>query len=514
MMPACRRYLINVSGLLSAIVFVIAAGPGFLRNGAQAAGLLESFSKNSTVQGFVRQRISMNLGDPAETPENDRYDLSMLRSTFYLATTYNWTSAASLTAISRLDWEYIPEYLRRLEDRSSRNLSGVYDEYEIRELYADLHFLNDRLFLRIGRQQVVWGKTDFFRGLDVIHGFDYRWRSFLEPENELLRKPLILVNVELQVPEWNGFLQLIVRPGFDRKKDIGNTYDIFGGRWAQQPNKGTDLLSSMGYNLDHSKGDRRDWTYGIRWSGYAKGIEYSLNYLRTFNNDPVVNAASSVGADPYGEAPENDFAEFIYPQVSLAGGTLNYYFTAIDTLVRCEFSYTWDQPYNYGRNFLLGRLPGFAGLIEKDTVRMMLAFDKNIAWAVPVLGACRPGFLNVQLFDTWITGYHRSDDIVAAAGYGAHIRRHNTIVTAVFAWNYLFDRINPQLAWGADLNNGSGFIIPSVQLVRGDHWRLRIEYDHFYNDNGKKSGEIETSARTFNFFDNNDQLYMRLTYQF
>lgn len=504
----------TVGYLLSFLLVLITAGHALPGESAESAGLVENFSQHITIRGFVRQRISLNMDNPIETSEDDRYDLSMVRSTLYLAATYNVTNSASLTAISRLDWEYTTEYLRRLEHLSSRNLSGEYDEYEIRELYADMHLFDDRLFLRIGRQQVVWGKTDFFRGLDIIHGFDYRWRSFLEPENELLRKPLILVNLELQVPELNGFLQLIIRPGLDRKKDIGNTYDVFGGRWAQQPNKGTDLLKTMRYNLEHTQGDRNDWTYGIRWSGYGYGVEYSLNYLHTFNNDPVVNASSAIGADPYHEEPENDFAEFIYPQVSLVGCTLNYYFASIDTLVRCEISYTWNQPYNYGQHFSQGSLPGFAGIIEKDTVRTMVAFDKNIAWAISVLGACRPGFLNVQLFDTWITDYHRSDDIVAAAGYGAHMRRHNAIVTTVIAWNYHFDRINPQIAWGTDLHNGSGFVIPSVQFVRGDHWRLRIEYDLFYNSSGKKPGEIETGARTFNFFDNNDQLYIRLTYQF
>ncbi len=501
----------GVTCILSFIVGVVfLSGPVRASDPASRGSFLQD---NISIHGFFRQRISFNMENPIETARDDRYDISMLRSTLYVEANARF-NRLGITAITRFDWEYMTRYLRRLDRMTSRHLRGEYDSYDIRELYADMYLFKDRLFLRIGKQQVVWGKTDFFRGLDIIHGFDYRWRSFLEPENELVRKPLILINAELQVPELDGSLQVVVRPGLDRKQDIGNTYDAFGGRWANQPNKGVNSLDSLRYNLEHFEGDRDDWTYGIRWSGRIAGIEYSLNYLRTFNNDPVVNPAAAIGGDPLHEGPENDFAEFIYPHVDIVGFTINYYISRFDIIVRGEFSYTWDQPYNFGRKFRDGTLPGFAGIVEKDTVRSMVAFDRNVDWVKPVLGACRPGFLNIQIFDTWIQEFEKRDEIVAAAGYGARLHRHNTILTAILSWNYRFDTINPTLAWGLDLRNGGGFVIPSVDFVWGDHWRFRIEYDWFYHNDGKKTGEVEHNARTFNFFDNNDQLYFRLTYQF
>ena len=511
----------ETNSIFLSLLVLVTAAPSLILIGvimdrighANASDLTHYLSEHVEFHGFIRQRVSLNMEDPIETKRDDQLDLSMMRSTFYLEgnARFDWVS---FTAIARFDWEYMTKYLRRLEHMTTRHLKGEYDDYDLREFYADFNLFDERLFLRIGKQQVVWGKTDFFRGLDIIHGFDYRWRSFLEPENELLRKPLTLVNAEVQLPELKGVLQLIIRPGLDRKKDIGNTYDAFGGRWSNQPNKGINSLESMRYNLEHSEGDRDDLNYGMRWSGRAWGVEYSLNYLHTFNNDPLVNPSQAIGGDPFHEDPRNDFAEFIYPQVDIAGFTVNYYLASLDMIVRCEFSYTWEQPYNYGQQFQDGTLPGFAGIIEKDTIRSMLAFDKNVDWVKPLFGACRPGFLNIQIFDTWLMEFERHADIVAAAGYGAHLRRHSTILTAILSWNYNFDTINPTMAWGTDLRNGGGFVIPSVQFVRGDHWRLRIEYDWFYDNKGKKPGKIEHQARTFNFFDNNDQLYLRLTYQF
>ena len=64
-----------------------------------------------------------------------------------------------------------------------------YDSTELRELYTTFT-LGDRFHFKLGRQQVVWGETDFFRAMDIIHGYDLRWRSFLELENEELRRLL------------------------------------------------------------------------------------------------------------------------------------------------------------------------------------------------------------------------------------------------------------------------------------------------------------------------------------
>ena len=71
-----------------------------------------------------------------------------------------------------------------------------------------------------------------------------------------------------------------------------------------------------------------------------------------------------------------------------------------------------DQPYNIGTDFFGGALPGFGGIIQKDTARIMVAVDKQIYWAPKVLGASRPAFFNFQVFDTWLTDFDRGDDIV------------------------------------------------------------------------------------------------------
>ncbi len=459
------------------------------------------------VHGFLREHVSLNTHNPPETEEDDKGDISMARSVAYLEVTaqYNW---GGITLIGRGDVEPRTSYLKRLDKLSTADLEASYNTADLREYYLDL-YLGKRVSARIGKQQVVWGRSDFFRGMDIVNGFDYSWRSFLEVENEQLRKPLVLVNVQAEIPSLNGKLQGLLRPGLDRSKDIGNTYDLSGGRWANQPNKGFDFLPIVPYNYEHPAGEKDDVGYGLRWSGMAGSVEYTLAYLHTFNLDPVVNSTFA----PYQQAPQG-LAEFIYPTVNLIGGTVNKDIKSLDIVARAEASLTLDQPYNVGSNFAGGQLPGFGGITRKDTLRWMLAFDKQWRGAEKVLGASRPAFFNFQVFDSWVLDYDKAaDDIVDLAGYGAAKPTHSLFYTMILAWNYRNDRINPSLAAGVD-NNGEGFVIPGVEFARGDHWRLKLEYDWFLSRDSKLPGQVENRTHLIGYFANNSQLAARLTYQF
>ncbi len=507
---------IRKSMLCLVLVGVVAFLAGSATQSLAYVSSVEEYVKDKfEFHGYLAQRFSLQLGNVPETSENDIWDLSMMRSTLYTDVSYTPFKWLRLVTVFELSLEYQTTYLKRL-NRLPTSTFDIMDElnrWDFREFYGDFTF-GKRVQLRLGRQQVVWGKTDFFRGLDLIHGFDYTWRSFLEVENEYLRIPLIMANMVIQVPELNGSLQGLVRPGWDRDNWIGNRYDLYGGRWASQPGKGFNFLDANGvpYNLDHSEGDQSDPTFGVRWSGSLLGVEYTLNYLRTFNEDPVVNSIFN----PWKSTPPlaGGLGEFIYPIIDLAGVTLTYYVPWVDVVARTEVVYTWDKPYNVGQNFLGGALPGFNGIMEKDTVRIMVALDYVAGFTKTIFRSERPGFLNIQVFDTWVVDHSEADDLVNLAGFGHKLPEHSTIITAILAWNYMHDRINPTLAAGIDPRDGSGFFIPSLAFVYGDHWRFRIEYDMFFNNKGKLPGEVENQARVFQFFDNNDQLYFRIMYQF
>ena len=143
----------------------------------------------------------------------------------------------------------------------------------------------------------------------------------------------------------------------------------------------------------------------------------------------------------------------------------------------------------------------------------MLRMDKRVDLS-GVLGAMRPSFLSVQLFDTWLPKFKASDDIVYLVGYGRQRKEHTTILTTILGLNYDFNNINPTIAAGVDLTNGGGFLIPSVEWVLGDKWRVKAELDLFFANGQKRAGQVEKKTSLFGYFAHNNQLAVRVTRQF
>lgn len=487
--------------------------------------------------GYLRQEMSINMKNWEDTPGyNDRGKISMMRSTAHL--NLNWNPMDDLYFVAKLRGvrEVRTDFLKHLEKMGANNyhegnkgkITDLYDQNEIRELYVDFP-VGDRTWLRFGKQQIAWGETDFFAANDLIHGFDNTWRSFLEPANEELRKTNIMLKANIDVPELNGELEVFVRPGWDRKKDIGTEIDIYGGRWSSQPFAGVDFRNIDPYNFRHKDGDRRDVTGGLRWSGLYGDTNYSLSYMKTYHNSPIMNASPDLfapGSAPNGNKPTRGvFGEIIYPTVDVFGATASRYSSLADAVFSTEISYIKDAPYNIASSnptFASNNVaPGFDGYTKKNVVALMLRMDKNIAATQKWLGTEKPMFFSVQLFDKWIQNYDKDDKLLYSVGWGGKVKEHSVIGTAIFDLSYNNGRVKPNLVLGADLSNGGGFAVPSVTFELSKKVRWKVEYDMFW-DNGHSSpqdckpGTLATCDDTtlFGYFHNRDQLYTSLTYLF
>lgn len=486
------------------------------------------------LHGYVREYVGVNLQDHPEPdkkgrPIDGRGQISMARSTLKLEGSADF-DVIKFVAIGRADYEIKTAYLKKLEDSaiakgSGKFLHDQYDRNELREFYATFD-VGDRLTFKLGKQQVVWGETDVLRGTDIIQGYDTRWRSILENENEELRKPLIMLNAMINFPEVDGTLQLIYRPGWDQSKNVTNSGDMFGGRWAAQPFKGVNSFVAAPLNFHHSKGDTDDANYGFRWSGIVSQVNYSFLYYRGLSLDPVVNSVFR----PYGEAPKSPTgAEMIFPEVDTYGFTFNAFSDSLDAVMRGEFAYTPNKPYNIA-GYTTGSplLPpfltvaaatgtaGLAGIKEKKTLTSMLGLDKNLVSLQKLLGTDRPVFWTSQIFDTWLVNYKKRDDIVDLFGYGDVKPEHWTVFTSVVSLSYQNGTISPSLGFVYDITNKDAILIPGIDLIIGDHWRIHGDLNFFIPDGtrGPTTNPFERKTHLFGTFDNNNQMNVRVSYYF
>jgi len=494
----------------------LCAGP------VQAADGKDDSGNSFHLGGYVRGWASFNLQDQPETPQNDKWKASMLRGSLLLDMDAK-TGPVKWKLVGRADQEVKTDYLKDLQAlRATNGTSGGdhssitdnYDNAEVREAWMEFG-VSDRATFRFGRQQIVWGESDFFHAMDVVHGYDLSWRLFFEGENEEWRKPLWLLATKINVPEANGQVHAFIRPGLDDCKDIGNTYDINGGRWFFQPYRGFDLSAVTRKDCKHPDGDYRDVTGGIRWSGEAGPVNYSLAYVKTFSADPVANSVFA----PYKKAPSGAVFDRINPEIDVFGVTVSGYSDVIDSVLSAEVAYTKDQPYNIGTGSLAApTVPGHVGLglggvMKKNVLTTMLRADKNLHLE-GLLGTSRPSFSSVQLFDTYILNFREQDDLTRLFAYGTPLTEHNTLLTAFTTLNYRNDTINPGLAVGFDLSHGGGFAIPSVSFVLSDHWTAKAEADIFWASHSNKAQFSNQPSQLFGYFDKASQLVLRVSRQF
>ena len=364
-------------------------------------------------------------------------------------------------------------------------------------------------------------------------------------------------NIQLAVPELKGSLQVVIRPGVDGQRDIGNTYEQSGGRWMAQPFRGIDFFGEFfpggplitTNNYKHPSGDYTSPTGGARWTGDAFGFGYALSWLNTFNPDPVLSPA----AYPYRTAKTvGALGDFFHPKINVMSASFNKEVKLIDAVVNAEVAYQQKRLFDSeicvatgcgtGKGIL--DEPGTGPVWRSNVLQTTLRVDKQLRFTQKLLKTYNPTFSTWQVFDTSIQGFRNDLTVNATAagskenlpvsnvhlvenlGYGAEAFKHQTIATAVFVLSYMHGLLQPGIAGGAYLRGGDAFVIPSLTYSLGDHLRFRLESDIFleqhqmspsptsYPPAALLTGVWDTQTRSIGPLANASQFLVRTTYQF
>jgi hypothetical protein len=489
--------------------------------------------------GYVRAYAGWNLDDPVEVPGNDKWRNNMLRGQLYLeASSANPTLQWKLSG--RLARERKTGYLSDLEDIvRNRVMFGdpgfrikkLYDQEEIREAWVQFQ-PTDTLNIKFGRQQVVWGETDIFQALDVIHGYDGSWAPLLEEADET-RKPLILLNTSLALPAVGGGLQLVVRPGWDSERYIGASADIYGGRNRTSGFKGASTWYGNEMDYQHPEGKKNKPTYGLRWTQLLdNGVNYHLSYVKAhYTRNFIANSALA----PWKKAPvdHGGVANFIFPIVEVYGAGANTYSQALDTVFSGEIAFTHGEPFNIGSvpkgigtacvDAVFGpgagtvpelsTLSGLCGVKRKNTVMLMARAEKTFD-TMQTLGSSGPTMVSVQLFNTRVLGFKSSEGLVFSAGYPELLKRSATTGTLMVSTPWMNDKLRTTFAVVRDFSYRGTFGAVAVDYEVGPNWRLKAEWDFFRGRQSMTANQYGNAAGVPGMLDKNDRLVLRATYQF
>jgi hypothetical protein len=258
----------------------------------------------------------------------------------------------------------------------------------IRELYARKTFdLGDgkNLFVKIGKQQVVWGRTDLFRVLDVINPVDFS-RNNIYDELSDIRIPMWIAQVEYRMGPSDSMqdrnLQFIWNFDKFRPNNLGqcgtpnvildagcffrgmaNLWDNGGtvANFAQPPGAAGGVLGlNLATNFGPGAIGLRDvhlpeWKlsntqFGVKYEGVTQGgLSFSLNALTYRSQLPSLRGgkgATNAFTGEYRSAwPYLIAFDMHFPRVNLLGGSMDFQVPEANAAVRVEAAFTDGEEF-------------------------------------------------------------------------------------------------------------------------------------------------------------------------
>ena len=376
-----------------------------------------------------------------------------------------FSRSTSLTFIGRLRFE-TEDLLepgkpaqRSVSEASQRQFLSNHLEWDLRELYVDLDWGNT--FVRIGKQQIVWGQADGLKVLDVVN--PQVFREFILAEFEDSRIPLWTVNVELPVAE--GTLQVLWIPdqSYNDLPEPGAAYEITAPFAGIPPDVPVTIAPS-----DVPNRIVQDSDAGFRYSLYAGGWDLTVNYLYHYHDLPVVRRAVS---------PSGLLLSPSYERTHLIGGTIANAFG--DFTVRGEVGWSSDAFFTQTL-----ATPG-DGVHESPELSSVIGLDYS------------------GLTDTFISGQLFQSTVL---DYDSTLERSKTEMSAslLLRRNFANETLEVQLLWIQSLSGDGALIRPHLSVDYSTEWQFVLYADFF-------SGE---SADLFGQFDERDRIGIELTYSF
>ncbi len=338
-------------------------------------------------------------------------------------------------------------------------------EFELRELYLQGEIGNT--FLTLGKQQIVWGKSDGLKVLDIVNPQSFR--EFIVDDFDNSRIPLWTVNVERTVGDWD--FQLLWIPD--------QTYHALPKQQATYAFTSAELVPSappgVKVNLEQARRPNNimlDSDVGVRATTFWKGWDITFNYLYQYNNLAVLRQnLSFVNGNPVVTvSPE-------YERTHVIGTTFSNAFS--DWVLRGEIGY-FTEHYFIRKNSLVNQ-----GVVKSPELHYVLGLDWNAPWDV---------LLSMQLIQSWV---------ITDADKTTRDKLDTTI-TGLIRRNFMYDTLTAEVLLIANTNNGDGIIRPKISYEWQDNIKTWIGADIFYGD----------PQGVFGQYDNNDRVVMGVEISF
>lgn len=333
-------------------------------------------------------------------------------------------------------------------------------ELGFRQAYLDLYF--DSFDIRIGKQQIIWGKADGVFITDIVSPKDMR--EFLLPDFNEIRIGITSLKFDYYIG--SSTFEFVWIPVFTPTQ-MPDQNSI----WSLQPDY------PLPYSVDYANTEVKDKLSNseifAKYSLLSSAIDFELMAAYSWDDDPtfhsqkIIDQSTGVG-DSVVLKPEHH-------RLTTLGGSFS---TTLGPIVL-----RGEGAYYAGKNFQSMNPTLSEGVVEKDYLHYLLGVDYTI-------GDLK---LSSQFIQQAVMDY---DD------YLINDEFENTI-TFLATMDFLRETLNVELFSYIGVNEGDALIRPKVTYDFVDGFQIMLGANLFVGDEGQ-----------FGEYDKNDMIYTKLKYSF
>ena len=345
----------------------------------------------------------------------------------------------------------------RLRPDAKDNLSpGDHNQAELREFYLDTTIGDSILIL--GKQQVVWGKSDGLKVLDVVNPQDFR--EFILDDFDQSRIPLWTVNTEIPINDVTLQLLLIPDQTYNDFATTGSSYAFTSPLIIPATPPEANVTINSTTEPDEVL---QDADAGFRLSAFTHGWDLTLNYLYHYDDTPVLFRTIDIATNGV-----NININPKYKRTHLVGSTFSNTFG--DLTLRGEVGYLTDK-------YISTTDPTDTdGVIKTGQLKYVLGFD----WY-----GFTDTLLSTQIFQTYLDNYKN----------GMIREELNTQITLLFKQDYMNETLHAEVLFLHDIDYEDGMVRPKLTYELNDEINIYAGADIFYGNKSGLFGQFKETDR-------------------
>lgn len=340
-------------------------------------------------------------------------------------------------------------------------------DFRMRELYMDMYFKN--FDIRVGRQQVVWGKADGVFITDIVSPLNLS--EFLLPDFDEIRMGVTAAKVDYYIG--SSTIEAIFIPQFTPtlRPDENSLWYIEPEFAAPATFDWTK--STIQPSLQNSE-------LFLKYSALTSKIDFEIMGGYTWDDNPTMHVQKQFGMDTSTTPPSPTLTALNitpeYHRLYVAGGSFSSEIKGF--ILRGEAAY-----YN-GKYFQTADPMAEDALIQKDYIHYVLGLDFNIG--------------NVKLSTQFVQQY--------ILNYEDMMDKNETQNTATFMARYdmMRETLHLEIFSYIGIDDGDALIRPKVTYDFDDSFSILVGSNIFVGDKDGMFGQYQ----------DNSMVYAKIKYNF